>query len=258
MARLHRVDHLDHLGATDLADDDAVRTHTQRVAHKVAHGDCAKTFAVGGACLEPHHVCSRKCQFGGVLDRDHPFGRADGRGEGVEQGGLSRARRTDDQDVRPAAHSPGEQLHLGRTGQRREIGEPASEPTDAHTRPVDRDGRHHDVDARPVGQPSVDAGRGVIDPPPHRTEHAFDEALERRTIDKHVGELEHAVALHPDRTGAVDEHLGHALVVEQRAQHLERNGAHTAPSSSRFSGHWGKRLTKAAKAARTPESVSGS
>ena len=56
MTRIHRLQHVERLGATDLADDDAVRPHTEAVAHKVALGDLPASLDVGRARLEAYDM----------------------------------------------------------------------------------------------------------------------------------------------------------------------------------------------------------
>ena len=60
-------------GAADLADDDAVGAHAQRVAHQVADGDLALALDVGRARLQRDHVRLLELQLGGVLDGDDPL-----------------------------------------------------------------------------------------------------------------------------------------------------------------------------------------
>jgi hypothetical protein len=42
VAGVHRLQHVHRLGAADLADDDPVGSHTQRVAHQLANRDLAR------------------------------------------------------------------------------------------------------------------------------------------------------------------------------------------------------------------------
>ena len=46
VAGVHRLEHVERLGAADLADDDAVGPHAQRVAHQVADRDLALALDV--------------------------------------------------------------------------------------------------------------------------------------------------------------------------------------------------------------------
>ena len=79
VAGVQRLQHVERLGAAHLADDDAVRSHPQRVAHELADRDLAPAFEVRRAALEPHHVVLLQAQLGSVLDRDHPLARRDQR-----------------------------------------------------------------------------------------------------------------------------------------------------------------------------------
>ena len=61
------------LGAADLADDDPVGPHAQRVAHQVALGDLALALDVRRPGLQPDDVRLLQLQLGGVLDGDDPL-----------------------------------------------------------------------------------------------------------------------------------------------------------------------------------------
>jgi hypothetical protein len=56
MPGVHRLQHVERLGAADLAEDDAVRAHSQRVAQQIAHRNLAAAFKVGRAGFQPHHM----------------------------------------------------------------------------------------------------------------------------------------------------------------------------------------------------------
>ena len=73
VARVHRLEHVERLGAADLADDDAVRPHAQRVADELADRDLALALDVLRPRLEPQHVALVEPELGGVLDRDDPL-----------------------------------------------------------------------------------------------------------------------------------------------------------------------------------------
>ena len=72
------------LGAADLAEDDAVGAHTQRVLHEVAHVDFADALEVGRARLQADHVRLLELQFGGVLDGDDALADVDQLGHRVQ------------------------------------------------------------------------------------------------------------------------------------------------------------------------------
>ena len=46
---VHRLEHVERLTGSTLADDDSVRAHAQAVLHEIANGDRALAFEVGGA-----------------------------------------------------------------------------------------------------------------------------------------------------------------------------------------------------------------
>ena len=70
VAGVHRLEHVERRGVADLADDDAVGAHAQRVADQVADLDLALALDVRRAGLEPQHVLLVELELGGVLDRD--------------------------------------------------------------------------------------------------------------------------------------------------------------------------------------------
>ena len=99
VAGRHRLEHVEGLAAADLADDDAVGAHAQRVADQVADGDLALALDVRRAGLQPDDVLLLELEFGGVLDGDDALVLRDQPGEGVEQRGLAGARGAGDDDV---------------------------------------------------------------------------------------------------------------------------------------------------------------
>ena len=95
----HGLEHVEGLAAADLADDDAVGAHAQRVADQVADGDPALALDVGRPGLQADDVLLLELEFGGVLDGDDALAVRDQPGEGVEQGGLAGAGAAGDDDV---------------------------------------------------------------------------------------------------------------------------------------------------------------
>ena len=69
----HRLQHVEDLGAADLADDDSVGAHPQTVLDQVALRDFAAAFEIGRARLEPHDVRLLQRQFGRILDGNDTF-----------------------------------------------------------------------------------------------------------------------------------------------------------------------------------------
>jgi hypothetical protein len=62
------MQHVEDLGATNLADDDAVGTHPQGVADQFAQRDLAPALDVGRPGLETDDVRAGEPKLGGVLD----------------------------------------------------------------------------------------------------------------------------------------------------------------------------------------------
>ena len=99
VARVHRLEHVERLGAAALADDDPVGPHAQGVADEVADRDRALALDVRRARLEPEHVALVELELGRVLDRHDPLVVRDRGREPVEERRLPRAGAARDQDV---------------------------------------------------------------------------------------------------------------------------------------------------------------
>ena len=56
MAGVHRLQQVERFGSAHFAHDDAFGTHTQTVAHQIAHGDLALAFEIGRAGFQPHDM----------------------------------------------------------------------------------------------------------------------------------------------------------------------------------------------------------
>ena len=99
VAGVHRLEHVERLGAADLADDDAVGAHAQRVADEVADRDLALALDVRRARLEPEHVplCSWSSAASSIVTMRSSSG-IDG-GQRVEQRRLAGAGAAGDEDV---------------------------------------------------------------------------------------------------------------------------------------------------------------
>ena len=114
LAGHHRLDHVERLARTTLADDDPVGSHVEGVPQEVADRDLAGALGVGRAGLEGHDVLLAELELGRVLDRDDPLVLGDERREDVEERRLAGARAARDEDVE-AGHDaePEEVEHLG-------------------------------------------------------------------------------------------------------------------------------------------------
>ena len=73
VARVHRLEHVQGLASSALADDDAVRAHVQGVADQQANRDLAFALQVCRPRLEGDHVLLTQLELGRVLDGDDPL-----------------------------------------------------------------------------------------------------------------------------------------------------------------------------------------
>ena len=111
----HRLEHVERLARTTLADDDPVGPHVERVAQQVADRDLAVALEVRRPRLERHDVRLAELQLGGVLDRDDPLVVGDERRQHVQGGRLAGAGAARHEDVEPRLDArPQEVEHLGR------------------------------------------------------------------------------------------------------------------------------------------------
>ena len=99
VARVHRLEHVERLGAANLADDDPVGPHPERVPDEIADRDLPLALDVLRPRLEPEHVPLVELELGRVLDRDDPVAVGHRLGKGVQERRLARAGSARDQDV---------------------------------------------------------------------------------------------------------------------------------------------------------------
>src|SRR5687768_10571478 len=168
MAGVHGLQEVEGLRAAHLADDDALRTHTQAVLDEVAHRDLALAFDVRRARLEAHDVRLLELQLGGVLAGDHAFVGVDVARQAVEQRRLAGTGAAGDKHV--AANAP-DNLQDGRA-LRRNRAEAYKlvkrqlvllELADGECRSIDGKRRRDHVDPRAVGQTGVAYRAGLVD-----------------------------------------------------------------------------------------------
>ena len=209
VAGVHGLEHVEGLAPPDLADDDAVGPHAQRVAHEVADRGGADAVGVGGPGLEPHDVRRGQAQLGGVLDGDHPLAVGDQRAERVEQGGLARAGAAADDHVGPGARPPTQQVGDAGRAERAEGDRRGAEPADGEAGPVDGERGHDGVDPRPVGQAGIDERRRAVDPQPSGATIRSTRwsTSGRREVDRLAAGARRGARSTP--APAVDHHLGH-------------------------------------------------
>ena len=80
---------VERLHPADLADDDAIGPHPQRVSKQVADGHLPAALDARRPALEPDHMWLAQAKLRRVLDRDHPFRWVDERRQRVQQRGLA-------------------------------------------------------------------------------------------------------------------------------------------------------------------------
>ena len=99
MPGIHRREHVERFRPADLADDDPIRAHAQRVADEIANQHLALALDVRRPRLEPDHVLLLQLQLGGVLDGDDPLVVPDVARQCVEHRRLADAGASGDEDV---------------------------------------------------------------------------------------------------------------------------------------------------------------
>jgi hypothetical protein len=226
-AGVHGLQHVQGLAGADFADDDAVGTHAQGVAHQLADGDGALALDVGRTGLERDDVLLAELQLGGVLDGDDALVVGDERGQHVQRGRLARAGTAGDEDVEPCLHAGLQEVeHLGRggaepdevvDGERR-----GRELADGDDGPDQAERRDDGVDTRAIGEASIDHGAGFVDAPADGADDAVDDAHHVIVVlEREVRELELAGSLDVDLPRTVDHDLGDGLVAKERLERPE-------------------------------------
>ena len=224
MARVHRLEHVERLGAADLADQDAVGAHPQAVAQQLADRELALALDVGRPVLERDDMRVVDLQLRGVFDRDHTLVVRDEACDHVERGRLARARAAGDEDVHATQHRGLQELrHRGAeaalAGEVFHAQYGVFELADGERGAVDG-GRPDDrVDAAAVRQAGVHHRVEAVDMPAGRRDHApdrFEQLI--LVLESHLGLGEDASALDEDLVGAVHHDLAHRPVVEEAVE----------------------------------------
>ena len=122
VARVHRPQHVDGLGSSDLADDDPVGAHAEGVAHELADRGGAEPVGGGRAGLEAHDVGAGQAELGGVLHGDDALAVGEQRAERVEHGGLAGAGAAAHDHVGPGVRPPRRGARPRRAGRARRGG----------------------------------------------------------------------------------------------------------------------------------------
>ena len=224
MAGVHGLEEVEGLRAADFADDDAFRTHTQTVAHQLAHGDLAFALDVGRPGFEPHHVGLLELKFGGVFAGDDALVVLDVVGQTVEQRGLARAGTAGDQHVAADTADDLEDFRAFRRD-RAELDQLIQrqlvlfELTNGERGAVDRERRHDGVDAGAVGEARVADRRGFVDAPADLADDALADIEELLVVaEADAGFLDLAVDFDEDGAGAVHHDVGDIVARQQRLE----------------------------------------
>ena len=95
---VHRLKHVERLFAAYLANNDAVRTHTQAVDEQLPLADGSVAFDIGRPGFKAHDVLLRKLQFSCIFDRDNAFVLGNVLRQDIEKCGLAGARAAGDDE----------------------------------------------------------------------------------------------------------------------------------------------------------------
>ena len=106
MTGVERLQHVERLTPTNLADHKAVGTHPQRSADEVAHTHRARAFGIRWPRFEPDDVRLCEAQLGCLLDGDDAFRSRNCAGECVQQRGLAGARTAGNKKVPTRVDGP--------------------------------------------------------------------------------------------------------------------------------------------------------
>ena len=168
MAGVHGGEEVETFRATDFAENDTVRTHTQGVLDEIADGDGALALKVRGAGFEWQPVRLLQAQLGRVLDSENALAWIDHLRQGVEHGRLTRTGAARNDDVHPACARDlqcGTHLFAHRTEVLEHVERDRlfGEFTNGNGRAAQTERRHDDVDARSILEARVGQRRGLID-----------------------------------------------------------------------------------------------
>ena len=219
VAGVHGLEHVEGLGGTALADDDAVGAHAEGVLDEVADRHLPGALGGRGPGLEVDDVGLLELELGGVLDGDDPLAVGDEGGQHVEVGRLAGAGTAGHEDVElPRTQaSTGDEVE----GPGAEVDEVLGgvrvlgELPDREHGAVQGQRRDDGVHAGAVGQAGVDHRRGLVRRPDRRHDLVDHGAVLDVVGEGEVGVLDEAAALHPDVVVGVAHHLGDGVVGEQ-------------------------------------------
>ncbi len=190
--RVQRGQQLHHLAVPDLADDEPVRAHAQRLAHQVLGGDLPGALHVGRPGEQADELRMRGPQLRDVLDTDDALGVRHGTEQGGEQGALARSGGAGDEEREPCRHDRLQQrqaraVHHTQPSQAGQVVCGGPQHAQRQTGPRRRHRGQHRVQAHPsgrpaAGQPAVHTGPGVVDPASRREREALGQAAHRLLV----------------------------------------------------------------------------
>ena len=239
MAGVHRLEHVESLTATDLANDDAVRSHPERGTEERSHIDRSGSLDARRSRLKGDDIGLWEPQFGGVFDRDDPFAFPDREREGIQCRRLAARGAARHEQALPlpdgadksvddlAGGGPVTYEVIGSERRRREA-------SDGEHGPHKRDRWDHRMDARAVGEPCIHERAREIDPTTQRRDQPLDDDHDLFGVDEaDRGLLELPFALDPHATETVDHHLGHPLIAKKRRELAKPEQAVVEPALER-------------------------
>ena len=152
MAGVHRLEHVEGLGTTNFADDDAVGPHAQRVPYEIPHGDFATALDVRWPALQSDDVALAKLQLHRVFDGHDALGIGDEARQHVEQRRLAGTGTARYQDVQAGSNHSVEQFgeFVRQRAERHEVVDLeriGGKLADRQRRPVDGERRDDGIDA---------------------------------------------------------------------------------------------------------------
>ena len=227
VAGVHGLEHVERFFAADLADDNAIGTHTEGVDHELPLADGALAFDVRRPRLEPHHVPLPQHQLGGVLDGHDSLVARDEARQDVEQRRLAGAGSARHDDVEPRGDGAAQEVEH-RLRQRfavdQVVGAEAirAKTPDRHRGAVERQRGNDRVDARAVLQTRVHHRRRFVNAPADGADDALDDLHQVLVVaEDDVGLLDAAFALDEHLRRAVHQDVGDRRILQQHFEGAE-------------------------------------
>ena len=213
---------LPHLSTTHLADDEAIRSHPQRLPNQSREVDAASALEVRLPGLERDDVWVPDAQLRHLLDGHDALSRAGLAEQSPEQRGLATPARPRDEHVDPAldqaqncndAHRC-ERLRAVEVGDRRRLG-PGQPEGDGSARPRHR--RQHGMHPDAAGKPRIAARVRLVDVPASRSHQSDGEVARFGLLHPYHGRHGARPAIYDDRPWPVHEHVGDPRVGDRGA-----------------------------------------